>query len=107
MQNNLEQDVIKKKFYYKHQEDLSRSTSTRYSGLSSSSRFSNASTLTSQSVTISAVAKLKAGMAKQEKEKLNVTQHGRFINKPPEPKSILKNSPGRSLDELEKEIERE
>jgi len=41
--------------------------STRYSGLTTSTRYSsssNASTLTSQSVTISAVAKLKAGKAK-------------------------------------------
>jgi len=50
MQNNLEQDVIKKKFYYKHLEDLSKSFSTRYSGLTTSTRHSsvsNASTLTS------------------------------------------------------------
>jgi len=52
--------------------------------------------LTGQSVTISAVAKLKAGKAKHEKDKLNVTQHGRFINKSPEVKSILKKDPSPS-----------
>ena len=96
MQNNLEEDVIKKKFYYKFQEDLGKTSSTRYSSLTSSTRFSSnssSSTLTGQSVTISAVAKLKAGKAKHEKDKLNVTQHGRFINKSPEVKSILKKDP--------------
>ncbi len=63
--------------------------------------------MTSSTVTISAVAKLKAGKAKQEKEKMNVTQSGRFVNKPKEVKSILKYSPVRSIDDLDKEIERE
>ena len=38
---------------------------------------------------------------------MNVTQNGRFIKKPPEVKPILKNSPVKSIDDLDREIERE